>query len=61
MQENEGKLLFEVRADQSDIKKDIEAIKNKQMIEIWKSLLAEISEEYIDIDNIDSFLDKLSS
>ena len=31
------------------------------MIEIWKSLLAEISEEYIDIDNIDSFLDKLSS
>ena len=45
----------------TQLKKDIEAIKNKQMIEIWKSLLAEISEEYIDIDNIDSFLDKLSS
>ena len=29
MQENEGKLLFEVRADQSDIKKDIEAIKKQ--------------------------------
>lgn len=43
------------------LEKDIEAIENKQMIEIWKSLLAEISEEYIDINNVHSFLDKLSS
>lgn len=43
------------------LEKDIEAIENKHMIEIWKSLLAEISEEYIDINNVHSFLDKLSS
>ena len=43
------------------LEKHIEAIENKQMIEIWKSLLAEISEEYIDINNVHSFLDNLSS
>lgn len=40
MQENEGKLLFEVRADQSDIKKDIEAIKNQ-----FESLTKKTQEE----------------
>nr|DAK09013.1 MAG TPA: tail tape measure protein [Caudoviricetes sp.] len=40
MQENEGKLLFEVRADQSDIKKDIEAIK-KQFESLTKKTLEE--------------------
>lgn len=49
------------KEQKEQLKKDIESIKNKQMIEIWKSLLVEVSEEYIDIDNIDSFLDKLSS
>ena len=52
MQENEGKLLFEVRADQSDIKKDIEAIKRqfesltektkeegKKQAEVWQNLI----------------------
>ena len=52
MQENEGKLLFEVRADQSDIKKDIEAIKKqfesltektkeegKKQAEVWQNLV----------------------
>ena len=52
MQENEGKLLFEVRADQSDIKKDIEAIKRqfesltektkeegKKQAEVWQNLV----------------------
>ena len=52
MQENEGKLLFEVRADQSDIKKDIEAIKKqfesltektkeegKKQAEVWQNLI----------------------
>ena len=46
---------------EEQLEKDIEAIENKQMIEIWKSLLAEISEEYIDINNVHSFLNKLSS
>ena len=40
MQENEGKLLFEVRADQSDIKKDIEAIKKQ-----FESLTKKTQEE----------------
>ena len=52
MQENEGRLLFEVRADQSDIKKDIEAIKKqfesltektkeegKKQAEVWQNLV----------------------
>lgn len=52
MQENEGKLLFEVRADQTDIKKDIEAIKKqfesltektkeegKKQAEVWQNLV----------------------
>ena len=40
MQENEGKLLFEVRADQSNIKKDIEAIKKQ-----FESLTKKTQEE----------------
>ena len=40
MQENEGKLLIEVRADQSDIKKDIEAIKKQ-----FESLTKKTQEE----------------
>ena len=52
MQENEGRLLFEVRADQTDIKKDIEAIKKqfesltektkeegKKQAEVWQNLV----------------------
>ena len=52
MKDNEGKLLFEVRADQSDIKKDIEAIKKqfesltektkeegKKQAEVWQNLV----------------------
>ena len=52
MQENEGRLLFEVRADQTDIKKDIEAIKKqfesltektkeegKKQAEVWQNLI----------------------
>ena len=52
MQENEGRLLFEVRADQIDIKKDIEAIKKqfesltektkeegKKQAEVWQNLV----------------------
>lgn len=52
MQENEGKLLFEVKADQTDIKKDIEAIKKqfesltektkeegKKQAEVWQNLV----------------------
>ncbi len=52
MQENEGRLLFEVRADQTDIKKDIEAIKRqfesltektkeegKKQAEVWQNLI----------------------
>lgn len=40
MQENEGRLLFEVRADQTDIKKDIEAIKKQ-----FESLTKKTQEE----------------
>ena len=40
MKDNEGKLLFEVRADQSDIKKDIEAIKKQ-----FESLTKKTQEE----------------
>ena len=52
MQANEGRLLFEVRADQTDIKKDIEAIKKqfesltektkeegKKQAEVWQNLV----------------------
>ena len=52
MQENEGRLLFEVRADQTDIKKDIEDIKKqfesltektkeegKKQAEVWQNLV----------------------
>ena len=52
MQENEGRLLFEVRADQTDIKKDIETIKKqfesltektreegKKQAEVWQNLV----------------------
>ena len=52
MKDNEGKLLFEVRADQSDIKKDIEAIKmqfesltkktqeeGEKQAQVWQNLI----------------------
>nr|DAY04364.1 MAG TPA: tail tape measure protein [Caudoviricetes sp.] len=52
MQENEGRLLFKVKADQTDIKKDIEAIKKqfesltektkeegKKQAEVWQNLV----------------------
>jgi putative viral A-type inclusion protein len=71
MQENEGKLLFEVRADQTDIKKDIEAIKKqfesltektkeegKKQAEVWQNLIKGAT-AYFTLQGAQSFISQM--